>query len=203
MGRMAALTVRKHCDIFQHCRLGLLVRLKGLQSAHRRFAGGEETLGHRVVPTGALPTHTGPHPMLGEAWPRARRALRAATVGMQEEACCRPTLAHRQRQRLVHPMPPAEAPPSTSRPRPATTARARRRATASLRPEEERQELPHRPSRVHAPYTPACAGAEPPSQPGLPSSALWMCAAFGRGAPPGRGRAPGGGPAGRPAPTDA
>ena len=99
---MTALAVIEHFDVFKHCRLGLFVCLKVLQRDSFGLSCVQEALGHRVVPTVALPAHTGLHTMLAPALPVAVRTILPPTVRMHHESRGGLPLIDGHCSRLVH-----------------------------------------------------------------------------------------------------
>ena len=94
--------------------LGVLSRVKVLQRDACGLEGVKEALRHRVSPTVALATQTGPHPMLRQQQPRAVGVILTATIGMHDAPRRRLALTNRHRQRPVHSLRPP-----MGRPRPA------------------------------------------------------------------------------------
>jgi hypothetical protein len=80
MRRMAPLAVGEHCDVCQHGRLCLRVRVTILHRDHGGLAGRHAARRHRVSPTMARAAQTRLERVLVQAVPLARRALRPATV---------------------------------------------------------------------------------------------------------------------------
>src|SRR4029453_164679 len=99
---MTALAIIEHLNIFKDRCLSGLMCVIILQIDQCGFSGMEETLGHSIIPTVALPTHTGLHPVLSKELPIAVGAILAATVRMHDEARGGLPLADRHGQRLVH-----------------------------------------------------------------------------------------------------
>jgi len=106
MCRMAPLTVRKHCAIFQYCSLGLRVCVKVLQIHHCSLEGMKAALRYRLIPTVALAAHPRLHPVLGQEWPIAGGAILTAAIGLQEKSRCGLPLPDGHRPGLVHPLGP-------------------------------------------------------------------------------------------------
>jgi len=82
---MAALPIIEHFDVFKYCCLGRLVCGIILQIDQCGFSGMEEALGYGIVPTVALPTHTGLYRILGQELSIAVGAILTPTIGMHDE----------------------------------------------------------------------------------------------------------------------
>jgi hypothetical protein len=83
---LTALAIREHFNVCKDRCLGFLGCVIVLQIDPFGFSGVEETLGSRIVPTGALTAHPGLHPVLTPPLPLAGSPLLAATVGLHHEA---------------------------------------------------------------------------------------------------------------------
>src|SRR5262249_40950962 len=103
---MAALTVIQYFDLFTHCRLGLLMRVKVLQIEQFRLSGVQEALRHGILPTVALAAHTRLYPVRPQELSIALHAILTATVAMHDEPRSRLTLTERHRSCLVAPLGP-------------------------------------------------------------------------------------------------
>src|ERR1051326_4372369 len=99
---MTALAIIEYLNIFKYRGLGGLVCVIVLQIDQCGFSGMEEALGHSIIPTVALPTHTGLHSMLCQELPVAVGAIRTASVCMHNETRCRLPLTDGHRPDLVH-----------------------------------------------------------------------------------------------------
>jgi hypothetical protein len=97
---MTALAVIEPVDVVKHHWLGLVVRRQILPLDQVGFEGVQAALGHGVVPTVALPAHTGLQPVRGEELPIALGAILTATLGMHQEAGGGRPLTDRHRQCL-------------------------------------------------------------------------------------------------------